>query len=59
MSEPTDLDIREYARQQEIQLQIAALCNRGAALASELASTQARLKAAEEKLKNGTTPDAE
>jgi len=47
MAEPTDLDIRISALQQEFQGQIAALSSRGAALASELASCQAKLKAAE------------
>ena len=44
--EPSDLDIRIGALQQEYAAHIAQLSNRAATLMSELASTQAQLKAA-------------
>ena len=57
MNEPTDLDIRIGALQQEYAAHIAQLSNRAASLMSELASTQAKLKAAEDKLKSFETAE--
>jgi uncharacterized small protein (DUF1192 family) len=50
MNEPTDLDIRIAALSQEYETTIAAQARRSATLASELASTQAKLKTAEAKV---------
>ena len=45
-----DQDIRINALAQEFQQQIASMSTRGATLAAELASVQAKLKTAEEKI---------
>ena len=45
---PSDLDIRVGALTQEYEAQIATLARRCAGLASELASTQSKLKALQE-----------
>jgi septal ring factor EnvC (AmiA/AmiB activator) len=50
VSEPTDLDIRIGAMQQEYQAQITALCNRSVTLAAELASAQAKANNLESKI---------
>ena len=59
MAEPTDLDIRINALQQEFQTQLSMVSSRGAALASELASCQAKLKAAEAKIEELTPKEPE
>ena len=51
MNEPTDLDIRITAMAQEYETTIASLTRRAATLAAELASAQAKVKAAEDAAK--------
>ena len=46
----TDLDIRIAALQAEYNEQLSAISNRAATMAAELASAQAKLKAAEAKI---------
>lgn len=50
MNEPTDLDIRIAALQQEHISHVGQMSARAAQLASELASTKARLESAEKRI---------
>ena len=54
MNDQADLNIRINAIQQEYVQQLAGVSNRAAALASELASCQERLRAAEAKIQELT-----
>jgi len=59
MSDQTDLDIRIVALAAEYAQHVAQLSGRAALLASELASAQAKLKAAEAKVAELTPKEPE